>query len=89
MNQSDRDAVVQLAWADQISFEEIKSKTGLTEAKVIRLMRTELKRSSFKRWRTRVTDRPAKHRKMLLCRKRAAQRRSSEYWLSQAVDTIL
>ena len=87
MNQSDREAIVQLAWADQISFEEIKSKTGLTEAKVIRLMRTELKRSSFRRWRARVTDRPAKHRKMLLYRKRVAERHSSEYWLNQAVDT--
>lgn len=86
MNRSEIDTIIQLAWDDLTSFEEIEAKTGLTEAEVITLMRRELKRSSFRRWRTRVSGRPAKHRKLLEHRKLAANRRTHGQWLRESLD---
>ena len=53
-----------MAWADRVSFEEIKKKTGLSENEVIRIMRTNLKRKSYLLWRKRVRGRITKHRKL-------------------------
>jgi uncharacterized protein (TIGR03643 family) len=54
--------VIQMAWEDRTSFETIKERFGMTEAEVIRLMRSELKPPSFRMWRKRVTGRATKHR---------------------------
>ena len=54
--------VIQMAWEDRTSFETIKDRMGLTEAEVIRLMRSELKHQSFNLWRRRVAGRVTKHR---------------------------
>lgn len=62
--------IIALAWADDVSFEEIKERFGVTEKDVIRLMRGHLKRSSFKLWRERVSGRLTKHRKLLKSRER-------------------
>jgi uncharacterized protein (TIGR03643 family) len=51
-----------MAWADRISFEEIKKKTGLNEQEVIKIMRKNLKRKSFLLWRKRVRGRVTNHR---------------------------
>ena len=56
--------VIGLAWADRISFEEIKKKTGLSEKEVIKIMRSNLKRKSYLLWRKRVRGRLTKHRKL-------------------------
>ena len=56
--------IIGMAWADRISFEEIKKKTGLNEKEVIKIMRTNLKRKSYLLWRKRVRGRPTKHRKL-------------------------
>ena len=58
------DDVIGMAWADRISFEEIKKKTGLTEKEVIKIMRKSLKRKSYLLWRKRVRGRSTKHRKL-------------------------
>ena len=55
------DEIIELAWADDVSFDAIKAQTGLSEAEVIRVMRRTLKPSSFRLWRARVSGRPAKH----------------------------
>lgn len=57
--------VIRFAWEDRTSFEEIKKRTGLSEASVIAIMRRELKPSSFVMWRKRVNGRVTKHRKLL------------------------
>lgn len=57
--------IVRLAWEDRTSFEEIKQRTGLTEGEVIEVMRRELKPSSFRLWRKRVSGRITKHRRLL------------------------
>lgn len=56
------DWVIWAAWADRVSFDEIRERTGLTEKDVIRLMRRSLKPSSFRLWRARVSGRGSKHR---------------------------
>ncbi len=55
--------IIRMAWADEVSFDKIKKDTGLSEAEVIKIMRTNLKRGSFKLWRKRVTGRSTKHEK--------------------------
>ena len=62
------DLVIDLAWADEVSFDEIKSKTGYAEKDVIRIMRRHLKPSSFRMWRKRVSGRVTKHQKRLQSR---------------------
>ena len=58
------DWIIWAAWADRITFEEIFEKTGKTEGEVIKLMRKNLKPSSFKLWRKRVAEKSIKHRKL-------------------------
>ena len=57
--------LIGMAWADRISFEEIKKKTGFSEKEVIATMRKKLKKKSFILWRKRVRGRITKHRKLL------------------------
>lgn len=55
------DRVIEMAWEDRTSFEAIEYQFGLKEEQVIVLMRNQLKPSSFKLWRKRVTGRATKH----------------------------
>ena len=57
------DWVIWAAWADRVSFEEIRERSGFAEKDVIRLMRRSLKPASFRRWRARVSGRSTKHRR--------------------------
>ena len=57
------DWVIWAAWADRISFEEIRERSGLRESEVIRVMRRELSPRSFRLWRKRVSHRKTKHRR--------------------------
>jgi len=45
-----------MAWEDRTPFEAILFQFGLPEKEVIRLMRSMLKATSFKRWRKRVNS---------------------------------
>ncbi len=64
MNSSETDRVIRMAWEDRTTFEEIEKVTGLAEKDVIKLMRRELKPSSFRMWRKRVSGRVTKHRSL-------------------------
>jgi len=55
--------VIWAAWSDRISFEEIKKITGKSESEVIKIMRSNLKKSSFLLWRERVYNQSLKHQK--------------------------
>jgi uncharacterized protein (TIGR03643 family) len=48
--------IIEMAWEDRTPFEAIKFQFGLVEKDVIKVMRNELKESSFKRWRKRVNS---------------------------------
>ena len=61
MNDTDKSRIIEMAWQDRIPFEAIKRCYGLSEPEVIRLMRANLKASSFKLWRKRVSGRKTKH----------------------------
>ncbi len=54
MTTNEIDRIIEMAWEDKTPFEAIKIQFGFTESDVIKLMRKELKNSSFKRWRKRV-----------------------------------
>ena len=67
--------IIWAAWADRITFEEIREKTGKIEAEVIKIMRKNLKPSSFKLWRKRVHNKSIKHRKKFkLLRKKMVEK---------------
>jgi uncharacterized protein (TIGR03643 family) len=53
--------IIEMAWEDRTSFEAIERLYDLNESRVIELMRRELKPSSFRMWRKRVTGRVTKH----------------------------
>lgn len=53
--------VIEMAWEDRTPFGAIEHSYGLDETAVIKLMRHELKPSSFRLWRERVTGRNTKH----------------------------
>ena len=53
-NSMSPDWVVWAAWADRITFEEIKKRSGYSESEVIKIMRKKLKPSSFRLWRKRA-----------------------------------
>ena len=55
------DRIVEMAWEDRTPFDAITLQFGLTEAEVIKLMRREMKLSSFRMWRARVQGRSTKH----------------------------
>ena len=50
-----------MAWEDRTPFEAIHFQFNLKEEEVINLMRSNLKASSFKMWRKRVSGRKTKH----------------------------
>ena len=58
---SDIHHIIELAWRDEVSFDDIKAQTGLAEKQVIAIMRAHMKPSSFRMWRKRVTGRKTKH----------------------------
>lgn len=53
--------VIEMAWEDRTPFEAIALQFGLSEKQVIALMRREMKSSSFRMWRERVSGRKTKH----------------------------
>jgi uncharacterized protein (TIGR03643 family) len=62
LTEGDVSRVIQMAWEDRTAFETIAQQFGLNESAVVRLMRRELRPSSFKLWRERVRGRVTKHR---------------------------
>ncbi|MBE14696.1 MAG: TIGR03643 family protein [Cytophagaceae bacterium] len=50
------DRIIEMAWEDRTPFEAIAFQFELPEKEVIKVMRTHLKESSFKRWRKRVNS---------------------------------
>ncbi|MEO5942640.1 MAG: TIGR03643 family protein [Ferruginibacter sp.] len=58
---ADIDRIIEMAWEDRTSFEAIELQFGLKQQDVIKLMRKEMKASSFKMWRERTKGRITKH----------------------------
>ena len=63
-NAYDINSIIEMAWCDKTSFDSIKLQTNLSEKEVIKIMRSNLKKTSFQVWRERVYGRKAKHAKI-------------------------
>ena len=61
ISESDISRIIEMAWEDRTPFEAIKIQFELSEDDVIKLMRANLKSTSFKMWRKRVSGRKSKH----------------------------
>ena len=61
LSSEDLDRIIEMAWEDRTPFEAIEFQFGLSEPQVIALMRQQMKASSFKLWRKRVSGRKTKH----------------------------
>jgi uncharacterized protein (TIGR03643 family) len=55
------DRIIEMAWEDRTPMDVIETQFGLQEKQVIALMRQQMKESSFRMWRERVTKRKTKH----------------------------
>ena len=55
------DRIIEMAWEDRTPFDAIKFQFDLSEDDVKRLMKKELKFSSYKLWRERVENCSTKH----------------------------
>ena len=61
LSRADIDRIIMMAWEDRTSFDAIRQQFGLSPGEVIKLMRREMKASSFKLWRQRTQGRVTKH----------------------------
>jgi uncharacterized protein (TIGR03643 family) len=61
LSPKDIDRIIEMAWEDRTTFEAIEQQFGLKQQDVIKLMRKEMKPSSFKMWRERTKGRTTKH----------------------------
>ena len=60
-SERDIDRIIEMAWEDRTPFEAIEFQFGIKENDVRKIMRSNLKESSFKLWRERVKGRKTKH----------------------------
>ena len=56
--------IIEMAWEDRTPFEAILKNYGIDEPKLMRLMQSNLKKSSYKLWRKRVKEKSIKHLKL-------------------------
>ena len=61
MDKSDVSRIIEMAWEDRTPFDAIEAQFGLNEKAVKRLMRDNLKPSSYESWRKRVQGRSTKN----------------------------
>ncbi len=54
----DLSRIIEMAWEDRTPFEAILSNYGLDESALMKIMRANLKFSSYKLWRKRVKQSP-------------------------------
>jgi len=72
--------VIEMAWEDRTPFEAIALQFGLNQDGVIKLMRANLKQSSFKLWRERTSGQKTKH---LMLRSAAVTRHKANHRVKQ------
>lgn len=61
MKESDISRIIEMAWEDRTPFDAIYNAYGINEREVKVLMKSELRTSSYRLWRKRVTGRKTKH----------------------------
>ena len=63
LSQHDVDRIISMAWEDRTPFDAIYKQFNIKENQVRRILRRNLKLSSFIMWRKRVKGRKTKHSK--------------------------
>lgn len=76
-NIEDISRIIEMSWEDRTPFEAIEAQFGLKENEVREIMRKEMKSSSFKMWRNRVSGRKTKHLSLRLKRSRTVKEQES------------
>ncbi|HBE67488.1 MAG TPA: TIGR03643 family protein [Planctomycetaceae bacterium] len=61
LTRAEIDRIIMMAWEDRTSFDAIRVQFDLSPGDVIKLMRREMKPSSFRLWRQRTSGRTTKH----------------------------
>lgn len=61
MDHDSLNRIIEMAWEDRTPFDVIYKEFDITQSELERLMRNNLKPSSFKLWRKRVSGRKTKH----------------------------
>ena len=61
LTEEEVDRIMEMAWEDRTPFDAIDNQFGVPEKEVIKIMRKEMKPSSFRMWRARVQGRSTKH----------------------------
>ena len=61
-NKEDTSRIIEMAWDDRTSFQAITVNFGISEKQVMRIMRNNLKTSSYRLWRKRIKYRSIKDR---------------------------
>ena len=62
MIEETKNRIIEMAWEDRTPFDAIQDQFGVSEKDVKTNMRKNLRLSSFKLWRKRVSGRKTKHR---------------------------
>ena len=62
-SENDIDRIIEMAWEDRTPFEALEKQFKIKENDVRKIMRSNLKESSFILWRKRVKGRKTKHQK--------------------------
>ena len=60
-NKEEINRIIEMAWEDRTPFGAIEFQFGIKENDVRKIMRSNMKESSFKMWRKRVKGRKTKH----------------------------
>ena len=61
LSEADISRIIEMAWEDRTPFDVIYKEFDITQNELERLMRNNLKPSSFKLWKKRVSRRKTKH----------------------------
>lgn len=64
LNPADISRIIEMAWEDRTPFEAIENQYQVSESDVIKIMRQNMRDSSFRMWRKRVSGRNTKHLKL-------------------------
>jgi uncharacterized protein (TIGR03643 family) len=63
-SEEDLNRIIEMGWEDRTPFEAIESQFGINQDGVIKVMRANLKLSSFKLWRERTHGQTTKHKEL-------------------------
>ena len=61
LSEVDISRIIEMAWEDRTPFDAIEAQFNLSQDQVVKIMRDNLNRNSFKLWRKRVRGRKTKH----------------------------